>query len=74
MSCSVGHRCSSDLALLRLWRRPAAAALIPPLAWEPLYAVGVTLGEEKGRRSDPRTRQGWGSHHPEEGPSLETQP
>ena len=28
-----------DLALLGLWRRPAAIALIQPLAWEPPYAV-----------------------------------
>ena len=32
-----------DLALLRLWCRPAAIALIRPLAWEPPYAVGVAL-------------------------------
>ena len=43
MSCGVGHRCGSDLVLLWLWCRPAAAALIPPLAWEPPYAVGATL-------------------------------
>ena len=29
------------------WRRPAAAALIPPLAWEPPYAVGVALKRQK---------------------------
>ena len=29
-SCSVGHRCSSDLALLWLWNRPAAADPIQP--------------------------------------------
>ena len=34
MSCGVGHRCGSDPALLWLWCRPAAAALILPLAWE----------------------------------------
>ena len=28
----VGHRHSSDLALLRLWGRPAAAVLTRPLA------------------------------------------
>ena len=33
-SCGVGHRHGSDLAWLWLWRRPAAAALIGPLAWE----------------------------------------
>ena len=32
MGCGVGHRCSSDPALLWLWYRLAAAALIQPLA------------------------------------------
>ena len=35
--------CGSDLALLWLWRRPAAAARIRHLAWEPPYAAGVAL-------------------------------
>ena len=30
MSCGVGHRCGSDLALLWLWCRLAAAVPIPP--------------------------------------------
>ena len=34
VSWSVGCRHGSDLAWLWLWRRPAAAALIGPLAWE----------------------------------------
>ena len=37
-----------DLALLWLWHRPVATALIGPLAWEPLYAAGVAL--EKAKR------------------------
>ena len=41
MSCGVGCRCSSVPALLWLWRRPAAVALIGPLAWEPPYAAGA---------------------------------
>ena len=32
-------RIGSDLALLWLWRRPADAALIQPLAWELLHAA-----------------------------------
>ena len=32
-----------DPAWLRLWCRPAAAAPIPPLAWEPPYATGAAL-------------------------------
>ena len=43
MSCSVGHRCGSDPALLWLWHRLAAVALIRPLAWEPPYAASVAL-------------------------------
>ena len=36
-----------DLALLWLWRRPAAAALIQPLAWELPYAAGAALKRPK---------------------------
>ena len=32
-----------DLALLWLWRRPAAVALIQPLAWERPFATGAAL-------------------------------
>ena len=35
----VGRRCGLDL----VWLWLAAAALIPPLAWELPYAVGVAL-------------------------------
>ena len=48
MSCGVGRRHGSDLALLWLWCRPAATALIRPLAWEPPYALGAAL--EKAKR------------------------
>ena len=43
MSCVVGRGRGSDLALLGLWHKPAATALIRPLAWEPPYAMGVAL-------------------------------
>ena len=43
MNCGVGHRHSSDLALLWLWYRLAATALIGPLDWELPYATGVAL-------------------------------
>ena len=39
-----------DPALLWLWRRPATAALIGPLAWEPPYAVGVALEKTKKKK------------------------
>ncbi len=44
MSCRIGHRHGLDLALLWLWRRPAAVAPIQPLA---PYAVGVALKKKK---------------------------
>ena len=47
MNCGVGHRCSSDPALLWLWRRPAATALIRPLAWESPYTTGAALENTK---------------------------
>ena len=43
MSCGVECRHSSDPALLRLWHRLVAAALIRPPAWESSYAAGATL-------------------------------
>ena len=43
MSHGVGHRQGLDPSLLWLWYRPAATALIHPLAWEPPYAAVVAL-------------------------------
>ena len=43
VSYGGGCRCGSDMVLLWLCLRPAAAALIQPLAQELLYAVGVAL-------------------------------
>ena len=43
MSCGVGLRRGLDLALLWLWCRPSAVALIHPLAWERPYATGAAL-------------------------------
>ena len=43
VSCGVGHRPGSDLELLWMWYRPAAAAVIQPLAWQLLYASGAAL-------------------------------
>ena len=48
MSCGVGRRRGSDPELLWLWCRPAAAALIRPLAWDPPHAEGAAL--EKAKR------------------------
>ena len=43
-------RCSLDLALLWLWHRLAATALIRPLAWDLPYAVGVALKSQKKKK------------------------
>ena len=47
VSCGVGRGYSSDLVWLWLWHRPAAAALIQPLAWEPPYVAGAALKRQK---------------------------
>ena len=55
MSCGVGCRRGSDLALLWLWRRPVAAAPIGPLAWEPPYAAGVA--QEMAKRQKKKKKK-----------------
>ena len=49
-SWGIGRRCSSHLALLWLWCRPAAAAPIQPLAWELPYVAGVAFKKKKKLR------------------------
>ena len=46
----VGHRCGSNPTLLWLWHRPAAVALIGPLAWEPPNAAGAALKSKKKKK------------------------
>ena len=55
MSYGVGRRQGSDLELLWFWRRPAATALIRPLAWEPPYATGAAL--EKAKRQKKKEKK-----------------
>jgi len=50
MSWGIVPRHGSDLALLWLWCKPAAAAPIQPLAWEPPYAAGVALKRQKTKK------------------------
>ena len=50
MSCGVVRSRSSDPKLLWLWRRPVAAALIRPLAWESPYAAGATQEKAKKKK------------------------
>ena len=61
MSCGVGGRHSSDLALLWLCRRPAATAPIRPLTWEPPYALSEALKRTKNQLNlDERKGDNWG--------------
>ena len=59
MSCGVCRRRGWDLALLWLWHRPVATALITLLAWEPPYAVGAAL--EKAERQKKKKKAIFGS-------------
>ena len=56
MSCAVGHRHNSDPKLLWLWCRPAATALIRPLAWEPPRAAGTALEKAKRQKKKRKKR------------------
>ena len=57
MSCGMGCRHGSDLALLWLWHRLAAVAPIRPLAWEPSYAVGAALKRQKKKKKKKQQQQ-----------------
>ena len=52
MSWGVGRRPGLDPALLWLWCRLAATALIKPLAWEFPYAIGAALEKAKERKKE----------------------
>ena len=57
MSCSVGHRCGSDPALLWLWHKPAATVPIGPLTWEPPYAGdSAALKRQKSQKKKKKKR------------------
>ena len=47
MSCAVGCRCSSDLAMLWLQHKLVATAPIQPLAWKLPYAMDAALKKHK---------------------------
>ena len=57
MSCGVGRRRGSDLALLLLWSRPAAIALIRPLAWALPYATGAALEKIEKKKKKKKERK-----------------
>ena len=56
MSCGVSRRCGLDLMLLWLWHRPAAAAPIQPLVWDPSYASGIALKKAKKKKEKKRKK------------------
>ena len=58
VSCGIGRRLGSDLMLLWLWCRPAAVALIGPLAWEPLYAMGAALKRQNKKNKQKNKWEG----------------
>ena len=58
VSCGVGGRHGSDPALLGLWRRLAATALIRSLAWEPPYATDAALKRQKGKKKKKEREEG----------------
>ena len=49
MSCGIGHKRGLDLALLRLWCRPAAVAPIG-LVWEFLHAANLPQKAKKKKK------------------------
>ena len=55
VSCNVGCRLASGLALVSLWRKLAAEALIQPLAWKPPDAAGVALNRKRKKRNKENT-------------------
>ena len=63
MSYGVGHRCSSDPTLLWLWCRPAAVALIQPLAWEFANAVASALKSKKKTKTKQASQLFWTHYH-----------
>ena len=57
MNCDVGHKRSLDPALLWLWCRPAATALIRPLDWEPPFAEGAALKRQKKKKEKKKKKK-----------------
>ena len=53
MSCGVGRRLSSDPPLLWLGCRPAAVALIRPLAWKPPYVTDAAIKQTNKQKTNP---------------------
>ena len=56
---AVDNRCSSYPALLWLWRRQVAAALIQPVAWELPYAAGAALKCKQRNKTKQKRIHNW---------------
>ena len=54
MSCGAGRRRGLEPALLWLWWRLVATALIRPLAWETPYALAKRLKKKKKKNENVR--------------------
>jgi len=52
VSCGVGHRHGSDMALLWLWCRLAAVPRIRTLAWDSPCAVGEALKKQTNKKKN----------------------
>ena len=48
---------AKELALLWLWCRPAATAVIRPLVWEPPYAAGVALKRQNTKQKQKQKKE-----------------
>ena len=57
MSCGVGGRHGSDLALLWLWLWLAVTAPIRPLAWEPPHASGAAQKRQKPKKKKKKKKK-----------------
>ena len=65
MNCGVGHKRGSAPVWLWLWGRPAAAALIRPLAWKPPCATSAALKRQKFCASQRNSHAGSKSLEPQ---------
>ena len=57
MSCGVGQRFGSDLALLWLCCRQEATTPIGPPTWEPPYAMGAAIKEKPKQTNKKQTKK-----------------
>ena len=54
LSCDVGHRSGSDLALLWLWHRPGATA---PIDFTPSLGTSICCGCSPEKKKNKKTKQ-----------------